>query len=141
MARRNVELARRFNEAFNARDIEALIALCAPDVEFNSVFAAVGGAIYHGHDGLRSWHRDLQGAWGEEIGLEPEAYFDLCEQTLTFYVYHARGQQSGAGVGMPAAGVLRSRDGRIAYVKAYTDREEALRDLGVTEDELEPIEP
>jgi hypothetical protein len=104
------------------------------------VFAAVG-AVYHGHDGMRRWHRDLQEAWGEEIRLEPEAHFDLGEQALSFYVYHARGHHSGAGVATPATSVARWRDGLATYIKVYLDRAEALRDLGVSEDELEPLEP
>jgi hypothetical protein len=125
---------------FNTRDIEALIALCDPAIELHSVFAAVG-AVYHGHDGMRRWHRDLQEAWGEEIRVEPEAHFDLGEQTLSFYVYHARGHHSGAEVATPATSVARWRDGLATYIKVYLDRAEALRDLSVSEDELERIEP
>src|SRR5205807_4470651 len=99
---RNVELNRHWFEVFNTRDIEALIELCDPDIELHSAFAVVDRAIYHGHDGLRNWHRDLKEAWGAEIRLDVEAYFDLGEHTLVFYVYHGRGQQSGAEVAMPA---------------------------------------
>jgi hypothetical protein len=70
MSKRNVELSRRYIEAFNSRDIEAFIAYCDPRIEFHSVWAVVGGAIYHGHNGLRSWHRDLEDAWGGGIRLD-----------------------------------------------------------------------
>jgi ketosteroid isomerase-like protein len=53
MSESKVELLHRFYEAFNARDIEALIACCDPSIEFHSTFAAVGGGVYHGHDGMR----------------------------------------------------------------------------------------
>jgi ketosteroid isomerase-like protein len=141
MSERNVELPRRWMEAFNARDIEALIAYCDPSIELHSAFAAVGGAVYHGHDGLRRWHRDLQEAWGAGIRVAVEAYFEVGEHTLMFSVYHGRGQQSGAEVAMPASTVFSSHDGLIAYVKVYLRRDHALSDLGVTEDELERIEP
>src|ERR1700730_2785481 len=101
MSERNIELLRRWVDVFNTRDIEALTRLCVSDVELHSAFAAVGGAVYHGHDGMRRWHRDLEEAWGEEIRLESEAYFDLGEQTLHFYVYYGRGKHSGAEVAMP----------------------------------------
>ena len=139
MSQENVELHRRTYEAFNARDVEAFIAYCDPQIEFHSTFAAVGGAVYHGHDGLRKWHRDLEEAWGEHIRVEPEAYFDLGEHTLAFHVLHGRGRQSGAAVVMPYAGVARWRDGICVYWKAYGDREDALRDLGVSEDTLEAV--
>jgi ketosteroid isomerase-like protein len=132
---------RRWAEAFNVRDIEALIALCDPAIEFHSAFAAVGGAIYQGHAGLRKWHRDLQDAWGPAIRTDVEAFFDLGEQVLTFYVYRARGQQSGAEVARPAAAVSTLRDGLITYVKVYLDKNEALSELGMSENELEPIAP
>ena len=141
MSERNVDLLRRWIEAFNSRDIEAVIARCDPAIEFRSVFAAVGGGVYHGHDGMRRWHRDIREAWGEQIRAQPEAYFDLGEYTLLFFVYHGRGEHSGAEVATPATGVVRWRNGLLTHWTAYLDRAHALRDLGVTEDELEPIAP
>jgi ketosteroid isomerase-like protein len=138
---RNVELTRRIMDGWSSRDMEALIACCDPGIEWNSTFAAVGGAVYHGHDGLRSYQRDMEDAWGDDIRLEPESYFDLGEQTLSYLMVRARGQHSGAKVEMPIAAVFRWRDGLLVYFEGYTDREEALRDLGVSEDGLEPIEP
>ena len=141
MSEKDVELARAFTKAFNAQDLDALTACCHPEIEFHSTFAAVGGAVYHGHDGMRSWHRDLAEAWDNDIRSEPEAFFDLGEQLLTFTVLHGRGKQSGAEVKLPVAAVTRSRDGLFVYYKAYIHREDALSELGVLEDELEPIVP
>ena len=141
MSEADVELARAFTAAFNAHDVEALVRCCHPDVEFHSTFAAVGGAVYHGHDGMRSWHRDLEEAWASEIRSELEAFFDLGEHLLTFTVLYGRGKQSGAEAAMPVAAVTRSREGLFVYYKAYIDREDALRELGVSRDELEPIAP
>jgi ketosteroid isomerase-like protein len=141
MSARNVELNRRIIEVFNARDIEAFIALFDPSIEFHSVFATAFGGVYHGHDGIRSWDRDLREAWGDEIRLEPEAYFDLGERTLTFQVLHGRGRHSGAEVTMPYAHVARWRDGLVVYFKSYAHRQEALSDLGASEDTLGRIDP
>jgi ketosteroid isomerase-like protein len=99
-----------------------------------------GGALYHGHDGVRRWYRDLADAW-DEIRTEPEAYFDLGEYTFVFHMMRGRGRHSGAEVAMPMASVGRSHDGLTVYFKAYTDRKDALSELGVSEDEPEPIEP
>jgi ketosteroid isomerase-like protein len=141
MSERNVELLRRFIEAYNARDLESFISLCDPQIEVHSVFAAVAGTVYRGHDGMRRMFGDLEDAWGDERRIEPEAYFDLGEPTLTFYVLHGRGKQSGAEVALAAAGVSRWRDGLLVYWKTYLQREGALKDLGVSEDALKPIDP
>jgi hypothetical protein len=84
MSERNVELHRQHMEDFNARDLAALIAHSDPNVELHSTFAAVGGAVYYGHEALRKWLRDLEEAWGKELRVEPKAYFDLGNQTLSF---------------------------------------------------------
>jgi ketosteroid isomerase-like protein len=141
MSRANVELYRRLVEAFNARDLDAMLVLVDPNCEWYSAFAGVFGGVYHGHDGVRMWHRDLEEAWGDEVRVEPEAYFDLGEHTLSFHLLHARGRHSRAEVVTPIAHVLRWRGALCFYLKSYTDREEALRELGVSEDELEPIDP
>jgi ketosteroid isomerase-like protein len=141
VSERNVELARRALEAFHARDIEAFITCLDPSVEYHSVMTVPGGAVYHGHDGVRRYFGDFRDAWGDEFRVEPEAFFDLGEHTLMFYLLRGRGQQSGAEVAMPGAQVCRWRQGLMVYGKAYVRREDALRDLGVSEDALEPILP
>jgi uncharacterized protein len=141
MSQSNVELHRRGSEAHNAHDLEAVIAYLDPSIELHSVFAALGGGVYRGHDGVREYFRDLEDAWGDEIRGEVEAFFDLGEDTLAFYVLHGRGRQSGAEVAMPLAQLMRWRDGLVVCWKVYVHREDALSDLGVSEDALEPIDP
>lgn len=136
----NVELHRRAMAAYNARDISAFVAYCHPQIDFHSVMDAVGGAVYRGHEGLHDYHRDAEETW-EDLRLEPEAYFDLGEHTLAFLVAHGRGRQSGVEVVLPGAQVLRWRDGLIVFHKGYADRETPLKELGVSAEELEPIDP
>jgi hypothetical protein len=42
---------------------------------------------------------------------------------------------------MPVALMATWRDGLIVYMRSYTDREHALRDLGASADRLESIDP
>ena len=141
MSEQNVELHRRVMDAFNRRDIEELVTLCDPSIEWHSVFAAVGGGVYHGHDEMRRYFQDLEDTLGGDSRIEPEAYFDLGDHTLVFYVAHAYGKQSGAEVATPAAAVARWRGGLIVHYKANLHKDDALKDLGVSEDALEPIAP
>ena len=141
MSKQNVELHRRGVEAGNSRDIEVLIATADPSIELHSSMTTPGGAVYHGHDGLREYIRDLQDAFGDELRIEPEAYFDLGEHTLMSYVAYGRGLHSGVEITGRAAQVAKWRDGLCVYLKIYLHREDALKNLGVTEDALEPIAP
>lgn len=137
----NVDLHRRVIKAFNARETDAIIEMFDPQIEYHSAMTTPGGAVYHGHDGMRRYFGDLEDAWEDEFRAEPEAYFDLGEHTLLFYVARGRGRQSAADVAMAFAQVARWRDGLIVYLRVYLEREDALKDLGVSEDALEPLAP
>jgi ketosteroid isomerase-like protein len=141
MVGKNIERHRRLIDPFNSRDVDAFLELCDPQIEFHSTFSAVGGAVYHGHDGMRRYFEDIEEAWGTDFRVEPEAYFDLGEHTLAFSTLHGRGQQSGAEVELPTAQLCRWRGGLIILLKAYAHKEDALLDLGVSEDTLKPIAP
>jgi hypothetical protein len=78
---------------------------------------------------------------GESFRVEAQAYFDLGEHTLVAAALHGPGGQSGVEVAMPATGIATWRDGLCVAHKAYPHKEEALGQLGVTEDSLEPIAP
>jgi ketosteroid isomerase-like protein len=137
----NVDLHRRANEAFNTRDIDAYLVYCDPEIELHSAVTGPGPAVYHGHDGVRRWHTEIADAFGGEIRVEPEAFFDVGEHTISFHVLHGRGQQSGADVATQAAHLCRWRRGRIVYFKGFLHREEAFSELGVSPDASRAIAP
>jgi ketosteroid isomerase-like protein len=139
VSERNVELHRRINEAFSAGDLEGWLALADPSIECRSAFAL--GGVYQGHEGIRMWFADLREAWGGELRLEPEAYFDLGDDTLCFNVVRGRGRHSELEVTMKTAQVLGWREGLCVFVKGYLDRDDALKDLGLAADALEPLAP
>ena len=85
--------------------------------------------------------RDLEEAFGDKVWLEPESYFDLGEHTVTFHLLHGRGRHSGADVAERFAHVHRWRDGLTVWFKAYAQHEQALSDLGVSQDAVTAIEP
>jgi ketosteroid isomerase-like protein len=141
VSEQNIDVLRRAVQAYNARDVETFVAYFHPSIELHSAFAAVGGADYHGHAGLRKFFKDFKEIWADDIRVEPEAYFDLGDETLSCYVLRGRGLHSGVEVDMPSALVAGWRDGLIVYLRAYAHREDAFTDLGVAEGELEPIAP
>jgi molybdopterin-guanine dinucleotide biosynthesis protein A len=132
-------LTRAFVRAYNARDVEGLVALCDSEIELHAAFAAVSPVVFRGHGGVRAWHQELADGFEGDIQLEPKGYAEAGDSTLIDYVLRARGPHSGAKVSMPAATVARWKGHRIAYLKTYLDRAEALEHLGLGEDALEPF--
>ena len=141
MSEENVERHRAIYRAINTRDAEALVAICDPKIEIQSVFAAVSGARYHGHDGARDWQADLWEAWGGEFAVEIEAYFDLGDRTIVIGALRGRGAQSGADVSTPASAVAEWRDGLCTSHIAYPRHEAVFEELGISAGQLEPIAP
>ena len=58
MSQENVECAHRAYEAFNRRDLDALLALMDPEVRFTTRFVERSDP-YDSHDGVRAWWEDL----------------------------------------------------------------------------------
>ena len=58
-----LELAREVMATLSRRDVERLIALADPEVEWRSFFAIGEGGVYRGHDGTRRYLSDLSDAF------------------------------------------------------------------------------
>jgi hypothetical protein len=139
MPRENVDLFRRTVEAYNARDIDAFIALFDPDVEFHSSFAGVGAVPRaRGAPEVASRPRgDLGRRHPHGAGglLRPRRVHAHPERPAWARTAQRGGGRNGRCVGSAV------RDGLIVYMKSYVSKEEALSDLGVSEDALDAVSP
>lgn len=92
----------RFLDAFNARDIDACVALCTPDVELEAARSTLEGA-YRGHDGIRRWAAELVEFAPDYALLPDEVRVDGDEVTVS-------GRQAGtARTGIPIDDPLTAR--------------------------------
>ena len=67
---------RRWFDAFNTRDLEAMLACMDAHVDFRPLRLRGIDAIYHCHVGVRDWFADL-------VRMEHRHRFDLAEVTAT----------------------------------------------------------
>ena len=124
---------RRAIEAFNARDLDAWIALMDEDVEIESRFSRIGNAFFRGHEMVQQWWADLADAW-EYLDVQLEQVRQVGpDQTLALIHLAAKGRESGLAVREPAAHRVDWRDGRWLRLR-YEDRAAAERELA----DLEP---
>jgi ketosteroid isomerase-like protein len=80
------------------------------------------------HDLLRGW---LQ-AW-QSCRIEAEEFHDAGDRLVAFVRVHARGSESEIDVEMENAHVWTMRDGQAVAIRAYSDRERAMREVGLSE--------
>jgi uncharacterized protein len=127
----NVELVRRSFEAMRAWDVDALLELHDPDVEFLPLTGTrVESGGYRGHQGVRDYFAEAQDLWDV---LEPqgEDYKDLGDSVVVAGRCRVRGRVSGAESNPACAWVVGVRDGRIVSHRTCETYAEALFHAGV----------
>ncbi len=125
MSQKNVEIAKRAGEAFNQRDVDALLDLGTPDPTMSSSLLDAG-ADFTGRDGLERFFAVLAESW-DEFHTVVDEYRDLGDRVLTLGRFTGRGRGSGATVGAPTAAIFDFHDGKVSRVRLYLDHGEALR--------------
>jgi ketosteroid isomerase-like protein len=122
----HVAVARRLYEARNRGDIEAVLAECDPDVEWQPHLATLGGESIRGHASVRDYLASLKVDW-EHFRHEPEEFLVRGENVVAFLRTFARGKGSGIDVEVSVGHVLSFRDGKVLRFVSYLDRDEALK--------------
>jgi hypothetical protein len=125
-----VPVVTEYMAAFNARDIDGVVALVADDYRFTAPHATVEGP-----EGLREFI-DRQ-RFGAGLRVRHRRFFArddiVVTDDLIEYVSADSGEVLGSDDGVA---VFSFRDRRIADVTLHSDLHTALRSAGMTEDDL-----
>jgi ketosteroid isomerase-like protein len=131
MSEENVEIARLGYERFNRGDIDGLLDLAAPDIEWQDLGAFDTSAV-RGKDAVRAFFETALEPW-EELRREPEEIIDLGgDRVLGLVRAIGRGKGSGVEVDVRGGDLMTIREGRVVRWKAYP-REAALKAAGLSE--------
>jgi ketosteroid isomerase-like protein len=135
MSRENIESFKRAVEAYNRRDVEALLQELAPEVEWHPVLEGLLGGeatVYRGHEGVRELLRITDETLGE-IFVEFSEIQDLGDRIVATGRLRTRGKESGVETESPVGYVAKLRDGKTSQIRTYLDPEEALVAAGLRE--------
>ena len=129
MSADDIEVVRAAFAAFAARDVEAVLALADPDIEFAAVTGEHAGRTepYHGHDGMRRYFRDVADVW-EELRLTPREFRAAAGRVLVTGRVTARSR--GRMVSGSTGWIWRVADGRVSYAKVYASAADAAAAFG-----------
>ena len=131
MSQQNVELARRGIQAFNQRDLHGFLSLMDEDVEIVSRIVAIEGGL-HGHEGARRWWQNWLDVW-PDYRIEVVETHDRGDVTLVGMRARAHGAGSDAPFDDTAWQLGRWRHGRCVFWQVFTNRDEAFRAAGLSE--------
>ena len=127
MSRENVETVRRVNQAFDARDIDALLVEHDPHVEIVVLRSEIEGP-YRGHDGLRRMAADVFAA---DFEVRIDEIRDCGNRVLVLGHQHATVR--GIAWDHVLAEVYEIKAGKVARMQAFRSREDALEAVGLRE--------
>lgn len=126
----NADTVRAAVEALVRGDIEALVSISHPDVEWVPLLSAISGESYRGHEGLREWYRQWTDVFGgvesKTISVEEHGDDVLVESEV-----YASGLEDAPPVGQRIATVVTIRDGKASRAEVFADRDEARRRVGI----------
>ena len=133
MSQENVEVVEEAIKAVARQDAARLVELTDPKVEWCSFLAQLGeGGVYRGHDGIKRYVSDLSEAF-DFLRTEVNDVLVAGDVVVVVGQLRFRGKGSGAETEAPAGYVARFRGGRIAYMRAFREPEQALLAVGLAE--------
>jgi ketosteroid isomerase-like protein len=126
MSAENVELARRGVEAWNSGDVEAMLELSTEDFEFVPAIAAgVEGGTVAGPEEFRHFMAALEETW-ESFRIDWDEVREVGARVLALGRVHAKGKGSGVVLDQPMLSVVWFRNGKVARMQSFLDRDQAL---------------
>jgi ketosteroid isomerase-like protein len=121
----NVAVVRRFTDAFNRRDFDALTAEVDPEIQLHEWPTAPGAQSYRGPDGVRSAIENWFESW-EWMRVEIEDLEERDDRVLVTFHQRAQGKGSEVEVEIRSWNVYSFENGSLTDVALFTEREEAI---------------
>jgi hypothetical protein len=129
-------------EAYNRRDLEAVVVAFHPDLEYypyrEFVEAGLAEPCYHGPSGYRSYIEATYDVWGTEVRLYPTELIDLGDRLVLLADMPMRAQGSGIPLAETYATIATIKHGKVIRQQDFLDQAEALEAAGLAGRERTP---
>lgn len=132
-----IKLLRAAYAAFNKGDIDAAVESLDAEIEWTEPAEFPGGGTYHGREGAKQYLAQSRAAWADVIS-EPEQFIPAGNRIVVFV--HVRLLPEKSPKSSPdnsndwqearIADVYTFRNGKAIQMRAFADRQEALRWAG-----------
>jgi ketosteroid isomerase-like protein len=141
MSEHHAEVLRKLYDAFNRRDMGALLECLDPEVEIDETedlayaaqllrvlgprFVILSGG-YHGHEEVRTLFETV---WeiSDRFVVEPDDFMEAGETVILSLAMRARARDSGVQGEAHTVHLWTMKDGRGSRLRVYAHRDEALR--------------
>jgi uncharacterized protein len=117
--------------AFNRGDMNAAVQSLDPLIEWSEPAEFPGGGSYHGRNAVKQYLTQSRAGWAEGSS-EPVRFVPAGNRVVVFVRAQFRSKDSSQWQEVNLADVYTVRDNRIVAMRAFSDRQEALKWAGVT---------
>ena len=132
MSQENVEIMKRWNAAFNARDMDAVGEILDPDVVIARDLEGwpETGPLVGREAVIRQWERSLD-PFPDGATIDLVSVTDVGDRVVARSVGHGKGQ--GPELSAEFTTISTMRNGRVLIIEYFWDYAEALASLGLSE--------
>ena len=131
MSKENVEVARAFFDAYNARDSEAVDGLLHPEAQITTLSARRGLPDHWRHGTTQHYFEKLDEAW-TDLRIEVEDYREAGERVVALGVMRGAGMASHVEVASDFATVFVIENSQILVLDTYDNWTAGLEAAGLT---------
>lgn len=117
-------------EAFNRGDMGAAVRVLDKHVEWIEPLEFPGGGTYHGVEGAKRYLTQSR-AGAAQVISEPERFLVSGDRIVVYVHARVLPKESSTWQDIRLADVYRFRDGKAVEMRAFADRREALRWVGL----------
>jgi ketosteroid isomerase-like protein len=118
--------------AFNRGDMDAAVEPLDAEIEWTEPAEFPGGGTYHGREAAKHYLTQSRAAWAE-VSSEPERFITAGNRIVVFVHARVRAKGGNEWQDVRLADVYTFRDGKVIQMRAFADRQEALRWVGVND--------
>jgi uncharacterized protein len=133
MSQENVEIVRRAYDVYNSGDVDAFVDLFTDDGEVETDPRFPEGGTFSGRESVRRFIAGLHQGWQGGSAATVKEMRRAGDSVLAKHEWHATGQRSGIDVSSDWFALWTLRDRRIARLRFFYDRAEALEAAGLRE--------
>jgi ketosteroid isomerase-like protein len=115
--------------AFNRGDVDAAVASLDENIEWVEPKEFPGGGAYRGRESAKRYLAQSRAAWAE-VSSEPEQFIPAGNRIVVFVHARVRAKGSNEWQDVRLADVYTFRNGKAVQMRAFADRDEAMRWAG-----------
>ena len=132
MSQEDLDVMRRWSDAWNRGDIDAFADLFDADAEVITDPSWMEAGPFHGRAAIRKWYEGLKESYEREVVVLKEL-FEAGDKVVARLDWQVRGRTSGIETELDATSVNTIESGRIVRQQYYFDYAKALEAVGLSE--------